>query len=60
MVNLCKVFDRLQEYILKLNLAICVFGVSSGKLLGFIVSRREIEIDLAKIYTIREIPSPAK
>ena len=36
----------------------CVFGVSSGKLLGFIVSKRGIEIDPNKAKTISELPPP--
>lgn len=35
-----------------------MFGATSGKLLGFIVSRRGIEIDPAKIGAIIEIPAP--
>ena len=38
-----KLFDRLRKYKLHLNPSKCVFGVSSGKLLGYIVSQREIE-----------------
>ena len=36
----------------------CIFGVSSKKLLGFIVSKREIEIDPNKIKAIAEMPPP--
>lgn len=43
---------------LKLNLNKCVFGTTLGKLLGFIVSQRGIEIDLAKIKAITEMPAP--
>ena len=35
-----------------MNLKKCVFGISSGKLLGFIVSKREIEIDPNKAKAI--------
>ncbi|XP_070035744.1 uncharacterized protein [Nicotiana tomentosiformis] len=38
--DLRKFFERLHMYDLKLNPTKCVFGVPSGKLLGFIVSRR--------------------
>nr|XP_009623560.1 uncharacterized protein LOC104114751 [Nicotiana tomentosiformis] len=38
--------------------AICAFGVPSGKLLGFIVSRRGIELDPTKIKSIRDLPPP--
>uniref|UniRef100_A0A2N9FVC8 Uncharacterized protein n=1 Tax=Fagus sylvatica TaxID=28930 RepID=A0A2N9FVC8_FAGSY len=39
---------RLKKYQLRLNPNKCAFGVTSGKLLGFIVSGRGIEIDPAK------------
>ena len=42
-------FDNLQTYDIKLNPEKCVFRVPSGKLLGFIVSNRGIEANLAKI-----------
>ncbi|XP_027772370.1 uncharacterized protein LOC114076872 [Solanum pennellii] len=40
LTHLRKFFERLRRYNLKLNPAKCAFGVPSGKLLGFIVSRR--------------------
>ena len=42
-------FENLRTYDIKLNPEKCVFGVPSGKLLGFIVSNRGIEANLAKI-----------
>ena len=45
-------FDNLRTYDIKLNPEKCVFGVPSGKLLGFIVSNRGIEANLAKIRTL--------
>ncbi|XP_070040020.1 uncharacterized protein [Nicotiana tomentosiformis] len=45
-------------YNLKLNTAKCAFGVPSGKLLGFIVSRCGIELDPSKIKAIQELPPP--
>ena len=56
--DLRKFFERLRRYNLKLNPAKCVFGVPSGKLLGFIVSRRGIELDPSKIKAIQELPPP--
>jgi len=41
LINLKKLFERLRKYKLRLNLSKCTFGVKSGKLLGFIVSREE-------------------
>lgn len=43
---------------MKLNPAKCAFGVPTGKLLGFIVSRKGIEFDPSKIKTIHELPPP--
>jgi hypothetical protein len=40
-----KLFERLRKYELKLNPAKCLFGVKSGKLLGFVVSGEGIEVD---------------
>nr|XP_016450605.1 PREDICTED: uncharacterized protein LOC107775396 [Nicotiana tabacum] len=45
-------------YSLKLNLAKYAFGVPAGKLFGFIVSRKGIELDPSKIKAIQELPSP--
>jgi len=47
------VFDRLRATRTKLNPEKCVFGVSAGKLLGFLVSHRGIEANPAKIRAIR-------
>ena len=41
-------FERLRRYNVKINPTKCVFGVPSGKLLGFIVSRRGIGLDPSK------------
>ncbi|XP_070021027.1 uncharacterized protein [Nicotiana sylvestris] len=56
--DLRKFFQRLCRYNLKLNLAKCEFGVPSGKLLGFVVSRCGIELDPSKIKAIQELPPP--
>ncbi|XP_054811516.1 uncharacterized protein LOC129312805 [Prosopis cineraria] len=53
-----KLFGRLREYRLRLNPNKCIFGALSGKLLGFIVSRKGIEVDPDKVRAIREMPSP--
>ncbi|KAK8705215.1 hypothetical protein V6N13_048821 [Hibiscus sabdariffa] len=57
--NLRKLFQRLRKYQLKLNPAKCTFAVMSGKLLGFVVSRKGIEIDPDKVKAIRDLPSPS-
>ena len=53
-----KLFGRLREFKLRLNPNKCVFGAKTGKLLGFIVSKRGIEIDPDKIKAIRNMPVP--
>nr|XP_033508355.1 uncharacterized protein LOC117273316 [Nicotiana tomentosiformis] len=56
--DLRKFFKRLCRYDLKLNPAKCAFRVLSGKLLGYIVSRRGIELDPTKIKSIQDLPPP--
>ena len=56
--DLRKFFERLRKYNLKLNPAKCAFGVPARKLLGFIVSRKSIELDPSKIKAIQELPPP--
>ncbi|GAU31738.1 hypothetical protein TSUD_146250 [Trifolium subterraneum] len=55
---LLKMFQRLRKYRLRLNPNKCTFGVRSGKLLGFIVSQKGIEVDPDKVRAIREMPAP--
>ena len=50
-----KLFERLRKYRLRLNPAKCTFGVKSGKLLGFIVSQKGIEVDPEKVKVILEM-----
>ncbi|WRX22821.1 G-patch domain - like 10 [Theobroma cacao] len=56
--NLERLFKRLRKFQLRLNPAKCTFGVTSGKLLGFIVSERGIKVDLNKVQAIRDLPPP--
>ncbi|XP_039056854.1 LOW QUALITY PROTEIN: uncharacterized protein LOC120199967, partial [Hibiscus syriacus] len=56
--NLRKLFKRLRRCQLKLNPNKCTFGVTSGKLLGFVVSRKGIEIDPDKVKAIQNLPPP--
>lgn len=56
LTNLAKLFDRLEQYNLRFNSKKCVFKVTYGKLLGYIVSRRGIEVDPTKVKSILEIP----
>ena len=43
---------------MKLNLAKCLFGVSSGKFLGFMISQRGIEANPEKVRAILDMVSP--
>jgi uncharacterized protein YdhG (YjbR/CyaY superfamily) len=43
---------------LKLNPAKCTFGVKTGKLLGFVVSDKGIEVDPDKVKVIQVMPAP--
>ncbi|XP_019431067.1 PREDICTED: uncharacterized protein LOC109338316, partial [Lupinus angustifolius] len=56
--NLQKLFKRLRDYNLKLNPVKCSFGVKSGRVLGFIVSQRGIEVDPEKVKAITEMLPP--
>ena len=58
MTNLRKLFKRLRKFQLKLNPAQCTFGVRFEKLLGFVVSKKGIEIDLDKVRAIQDLPPP--
>ena len=51
-------FERIRQFILKLNPKKCPFGVTYGKLLGHIVSERGIEVDPEKIKAILDMPAP--
>src|SRR6266699_1432574 len=51
-------FDKLRRYKMMLNPLKCVFGVPAGKLLGFIVSHRGIEVNPEKIKAILNIQRP--
>jgi len=53
-----KMFERLRKYKLRMNPNKCMFGVRSGKLLGFIVSQRGIEVDPDKVRAIQEMSAP--
>jgi hypothetical protein len=52
-------FSSLRRFRCKLNPTKCIFGVSSGKLLGFIVSNWGIEANPMKITAITDMEAPA-
>jgi hypothetical protein len=57
--NLTQVFDRLRTTRIKLNPDKCVFGVTAGKLLDFLVFYQGIEANPKKIRTIEAMRPPS-
>ena len=51
-------FERIRQFKLRLNPKKCTFVVTSGKVLGHIVSERSIEVDPEKIKAILGMPAP--
>ena len=58
MDDLKETFDTLRKYQMRLNLAKRVFGVLSGKFLGFMVSQQGIEANPKKVKAILDMTSP--
>ena len=58
--HLAEAFQVLKSYNMKLNPAKCVFGVSAGKFLGFIVNSRGIEANPNKIKVMLDMLPPSK
>ena len=56
--DLKEMFNMLRQYSMKLNPSKCVFGVSSGKFLRFMVSQRGIKANPEKVKAILEMSSP--
>ena len=56
--NLQETFNTLRSYNMKLNPSKCVFGVTAGKFLGFMVSQRGIEVNPEKVRAILELEPP--
>ncbi|XP_074336585.1 uncharacterized protein LOC141673742 [Apium graveolens] len=56
--DLAEMFHILRKYKKKLNPHKCVFGVESGKFLGFMVNHRGIEANPAKIKALLDMKSP--
>ena len=56
--DLQETFNTLRLYNMKLNSSKCVFGVTVGKLLGFMVSQRGIEVNPEKVRAILELEPP--
>ena len=51
-------FEKIRQFRLRLNPKKCTFGVTYGKLLGYMVSKRSIEAHPDKIRVILDMPAP--
>jgi hypothetical protein len=58
MTDLKLSLERMRKYGLRMNPLKCTFGVTSGRLLGFIVHEHSIQIDPKKIESIRKMGEP--
>ena len=56
--HLQEAFEILRAYNMKLNPSKCVFGVSAGRFLGFMVTQRGIEANPTQLKAILEYPAP--
>jgi hypothetical protein len=56
--DLRTIFQWCRQYNIRLNPLKCVFCVTAGRLLSFIVSQRGITVDPLKVQAITEIPLP--
>jgi hypothetical protein len=56
--NLRLALERMRRYGLKMNLLKCVFGVTTGKFLGFIIQEHHIEIYPTKMESINKVQAP--
>ena len=58
LADFAETFQSLRAYNIKLNPEKCVFGVPAAKLLGFMVSKRRIEVNPEKIAAIQNMKQP--
>ena len=58
LVALERFFKKIRQFRLRLNTKKCIFGVTFGKLLGYMVSERGIKADPDKIKAILDMPAP--
>ena len=56
--DLRETFDTFRSYNMKLNPSKCMFEVTAGKFLGFMVSERGIKVNPEKVQTIMELEPP--
>jgi hypothetical protein len=58
LANLRLALERMRWYGLKMNPLKCMFGVSVGKFIGFIIQENDIEIDPKKMESIKKVQPP--
>ena len=58
MGDLRNIFEILRKHKLHLNASRCLFGVGSGKFLGYMVTHRGIKVNLDKIKAINNLQPP--
>jgi hypothetical protein len=58
LADLSLALERMSRYGLKMNQLKCVFSVSIGKFLGFIIHEHDTEIDPKKIESINKVQPP--
>ena len=56
--DLGSTFDVLRKHELRLNASKCLFGVGSGKFLGYMVTHRGIEVNPDQIKAINDLKPP--
>ena len=54
--DLGPILDHMEKFSLQLNPKKCAFGVTSRKLLGYIVSTKGIKVDPEKVQAIMDMP----
>ena len=58
MGDLRNIFEILRKHKLRLNASRCLFGVGSGKFLGYMVTHRGIKVNPDKIKAINNLQPP--
>ena len=56
--DLTNIFEILRKHKLRLNASKCLFGVGSGKFLGYMVTYKGIEVNLDQIKAINSLQPP--
>ena len=58
LTDLGETFSVLREHKLCLNASKCSFGVNLGKFLGYMITHREIKVDLEQIKAVNSLHPP--